>query len=140
MGNQKEFFAYNKAGAFVGVHVCSKEDLNELGLVSGSKPPKVLSTDPRDYPLTQRRFNTFIAEWGYDDAIDAILQALKSSEIGTPERKIYARIKGDVLGAKEFRFQVLLDLISNPMLAPLVPQDVDTSEKTLAPRWMLAQE
>lgn len=100
----------------------------------------VPSSDPRDHNLGPRKFNKFLALYDYDDAIEAILKALKSAPLGSPSREVYAQIKSDVLSAKGFRFQVILDLIGSPDLASLIPKDVDVSEETLAARWMLAKD
>lgn len=103
-------------------------------------PASVPSTDPRDYPLTQRQFNRFAALYDYDDVIDGILKALKPAPMKSLQRQIYAQIKGDIHGAKQFRFQVILDLIGSPDLASLIPEGVDVTEETLAARWLLAKD
>jgi hypothetical protein len=98
-------------------------------------PPTAVSADPRDHNLSPRQFNRFAALHGYDDAIDAVLSALKSAD-----RETYAKIKGDVIGAKVFHFEVILGLIANPRLKSLIPSDVDVSESTMTKGWMIAKD
>lgn len=89
--------------------------------------------DPANTNLTPRQFNYFTARWGYDDAITAVLAALKSNDIET-----YALVKADVVGAKEYHFNKVLAVIGNPVVAPVIPQGVDVSAETLAERWLEA--
>jgi len=131
---QKLFFAYD-GETYIGQVVATDAQLAAMGYTAGAKPPVVVSTDPRDYPLTPRQFNRFAALHGYDDAIDAVLAAIKATD-----RATYATIKGDVMGAKQFRFASVLAIIGNPQVAAVIPDGVDVTEATLTTRWMEAKE
>ena len=132
---QKEFHAYDGA-TYVGLVVATDAQLAAMGYTAGVEPPTPApSTDPRDYPLSPRQFNRFAALHGYDDAIAAVLAALKATD-----RETYATIKGDVMGAGQFRFENVLAIIGNPAVALAIPQGVDVSEATLSTRWMEAKD
>jgi hypothetical protein len=132
---QREIYAYNQDGKFEGMHVATTEQFAATGLVEGDAPDVVISTDPRDYNLTPRQFNRFAALHGYDDAIDIVLAALKQSD-----RETYAVVKGDVVGAKAFHFDVVMGLIGNAELAAFIPESLDVSEETMAERWLVAKD
>ncbi len=95
----------------------------------------IASTDPNDYDLTPRQFHIFAAMWGYDDAIDAVLAGIKTMSVAQ-----YASIKGDMLGAKVFRFNVVMGLIGNKDLAPFIPDETDVTLLTMTERWLLAKD
>ena len=94
-----------------------------------------VSTDPRDYPLTPRNFNWMAARFGYNKAIDSVLAVLEASDIDA-----YAEVSGDVLGAKTFRFQKVLEVVNDPRLKRFIPAGVDTSEGELTRVWMIAKD
>ena len=75
------------------------------------------------------------ARFGYNEAIDVVLAVLKTSEIDA-----YAEVSGDVLGAKTFRFQRVLDVVNDPRLKRFIPVGVDTSEAELSRVWMIAKD
>ena len=95
----------------------------------------IVSTDPTDYDLTPRQFHIFAAMWEYDDAIDAVLAGIKSMSIAQ-----YASIKGDMLGAKIFRFNIVMGLIWNANLASFIPDGTDVTLETMTARWLLAKD
>jgi len=99
-----------------------------------TKPTPDASTNPVDYDLTPRQFHIFAAMWEYDDAIDAVLAGIKTMSIAQ-----YASIKGDMLGAKVFRFSVVMGLIGNANLAPFIPDGTDVTLATMSDRWLLAK-
>jgi len=94
----------------------------------------IVSTDPADYDLTPRQFHIFAAMWDYDDAIDAVLAGIKTMSIAQ-----YASIKGDMLGAKVFRFNIVMGLIGNKDLEPFIPDGTDVTLATMSDRWLLAK-
>lgn len=97
--------------------------------------PTPASVNPQDYILTPRQFNHMAALAGYDDAIDAILAALK-----TTNRALYAEIKAGVVGSTSFHFDKVLAIIANSAVAPLIPADVDVSAATLTKNWLAAKD
>ena len=80
--------------------------------------------------LSARQFARFAALHGYDDAIESILAGLKSTNIG-----LYAEIKGDVVGAKEFHLAKVLAVISNSDVGTAIPDNVDVSSSVVTERW-----
>jgi len=95
----------------------------------------IKTTDPRDYILTPRQFAHMAALAGYDDAIAAILAALKPVNIA-----LYAEIKAGVDGSQSFHFEKVLAIISNPAVAPLIPAGVDVTVAAVSANWLAAKD
>jgi hypothetical protein len=72
---------------------------------------------------------------GYDDAIDAILAALKSGN-----RALYAEIKAGATSSASFHFDKVLAIIANPAVAPLIPAGVGVTKATLTKNWLAAKD